>query len=159
MSYDLYIETGDRQVESVFNCSVFNLLPFTTACIDALARKIRIRESHLRIVRGKLSEMINPPYIQGELIAPRPASEDAIAYQREVVEAHEQELDKLQACQKAWIRFEQGQKVSFVDLCMVFTFDFPEKFLNEREEDYARWMIASLADCARHHGDVQAYFA
>ena len=52
MSYDLYIKVSDTNVESVFNCSVFNMRPFIAANIKVLSHYLNVLESRRRVARS-----------------------------------------------------------------------------------------------------------
>lgn len=158
MSYDLYIVTADNAVESVFNCSVFNMRPFIAANIKVLAHQVRILESRRRVAQSHLSNARNPQYVQGEPYSGMVSDADIDYYSR-IVESYDEEIRDVEASLKAWVGLEQGEKVSFLDLCMTFTYNIEQKFLEENEERYAKLMMRSLVDCARFHGDVQAYYA
>ena len=158
MSYDLYIVTGKKQVESVFNCSVFNMRPFIAANIKVLSHFNTILESRRRIAQSHLSSARQPQYVQGEPCSGK-VSERDIEYYTDIVDSFDEEINDVTRCIKAWVGLEQGEKVSYTDLCMLFTFDIEQEWLQDNEEFYARQMVRGLVDCARFHGDVQAYYA
>lgn len=158
MSYDLYIVTGDKQVESVFNCSVFNMRPFIAANIKVLSNQLRIMESRRRVAKNHLSQARKPQYVQGEPNSGIVDKSD-ITYYTNVVQDLDDQIRDIERSIEAWVGLEQNEEVSYLNLCLLFSFDIEEDYLEENEERYAREMMRSLIDCARFHGDVQAYYA
>jgi hypothetical protein len=157
MSYDMYIETGDKQIESVFNCSVFNMRPFMARVINGLAKKVRRLESQIRVDEDNRYRALNPEYVQGERYNNKPDTGWA-EHLIETINSKKEYIAKIETSQAAWVRLEDGEKVSFVDLCMAFSFNLGNVF-EENEEYYIAAMISSLCDCARFHGTVECYVA
>lgn len=157
MSYDMYIVTGDKQIESVFNCSVFNMRPFMARVINGLAKKVRRLESQIRVDEDNRYRALNPEYVQGERYNDKPDTGWA-SYLTEAINSKKEQIAEIETSQTAWVRLETGEKVPFVDLCMAFSFNLGDVF-EENEEYYIAAMIGSLCDCARFHGTVECYVA
>ena len=157
MSYDMYIVIDDNNIESVFNCSVFNMGPFMARVIDNLAKQVRRLESQIRVDEDNRYRALNPEYVQGERYNSKPDTSWA-AYLTEAIDSKKQCIAEIEASQAAWVRLEASEKVPFVDLCMAFSFNLGDVF-EENEEHYIAAMIGSLCDCARFHGTVECYVA
>lgn len=158
MSYDLYIVTADNAVESVFNCSAFNMRPFIAANIKVLSHQLRVLESQRSVAQSSRSNACSPLYVQDNPYSGEVSLSDIIYYDNVVSDFNEQ-IQDVERCITAWVGLEQGEKVSYTDLCMLFSFNIENEWLQDNEKYYARQMIRSLVDCARFHGDIQAYYA
>ena len=156
MSYDLYLVVGETERETVFNASIFNMPAFLNRVIDALAAKVKRVQYDIRNLESQRYRALNPEYVQGERYSDKPDNSWA-RHLSDVIVSNEEFIKELEASQAAWVQLETGAEVNYVDLCMAFTFDCVD--LEGRENEYARCMLSSLGDCARFHGNCNAYVA